>query len=70
MTALEQARQSVVLTEMQWQPFHEGSPQKAGYYFVRDHRDRDGVAFMHRNKQWTLIDGFIRKPLVKWREIL
>lgn len=61
------ARVQAAKIEALWTPFDQGSPTKADYYFVRDCDGRDGVAFMHRNRQWTLIDGGIRKPLVKWR---
>jgi len=53
-----------------WQPFHEGGPPKRGYYRVRDTQGEAGIAFMHRNRTWTLIDNArLKKPFAAWSEI-
>lgn len=54
--------------EKGWTPMSERPPM-SDYYRVRDSHGRDGIAFMNRNRTWTLIDGSIEKPLIAWRVI-
>ncbi len=54
---------------LNWTMLDASSPDRKGYYRVRDFRSREGVAFMNRNRTWTLIDGALKKPLVAWRTI-
>ena len=62
-----QAMQEVAREESKWKSFAM-QPPKVGYYWVRDCNDRDGVAFMNRNRTWTPIDN-VKKPYSAWREI-
>lgn len=56
--------------EARFKPFDQGGPEKSGYYHVRDCKGQQGVAFMNRNRTWTLIDNArLTKPLAVWRDI-
>jgi hypothetical protein len=61
--------QSRTLAIETWTRLAAIPPRKPGYYRVRDHECREGIAFLNPNQTWTSISGEAQKPYADWSDV-